>query len=324
MNFKKLLPVIGIIILIYILTTIDIDTIISDFLTIHPAYLILSFLALVPLLLIINYEWQFILKKQKIKVSNTYSLKNILIGYFYGFITPGGLGGYTRTLYLQEESKAPLEKCVSNVVILNTIDYITLLIIGIIGGILVSSRFPHLFALTIFVFIIVLSLFILFLKKETLTSYLKRILQHRIFNILRDKLNSSIDSFFIDIPTPRDLIIPSIISIIGWILRFSELYLISKLFFIEVPYPYFILTMAIANVVASLPITLYGLGTREISMISLLSIYNVSREKIISLSLFWFVIIWLLPSIIGAAIALKEGRRIDRFKSKQINQTLRK
>ena len=66
--------------------------------------------------------------------------------------------------------------------------------------------------------------------------------------------------------------------------------------------------MGIANVVASLPITLYGLGTREISMISLFSIYNITPEKIVSLSLFWFVIIWLLPSIIGAAITLKETK----------------
>ena len=316
MNIRKLLPAIGIVILIYILITIDIETIILNFSDIKPMYLILSFLSLIPILLITNYEWRLILKKQKINVSYIYSLKNILIGYFYGFITPGGLGAYTRTFYLQDESGAPIQKCVSNVIILNTVDYISLLLLGIIGGILVSSRFPHLFVLILIMFIIVLTLFLLFLRKETLANFLNRMLQHKIFNLLRHKLNSSIDSFFIDMPNPGDLLIPFTVSILGWILRFSELYLISKLFSIEIPYIYFIFIIAIANVVASLPVTIYGLGTREMTMISLFSIFSISPERIVSLSLFWFVIVWLFPSILGAAIAVKEGKFINKSKPK--------
>jgi len=307
MNIRKLLPAIGIVILIYILITIDIEKIILNFSGIKPIYLILSFLLLFPILLITNYEWQIILKKQKINVSYIYSLKNILIGYFYGFITPGGLGGYTRTVYLQNESGAPIQKCVSNIIILNTVDYISLLILGIIGGIFISSRFPHLFFIIIIIFIITISLFLLFLRKEILKNFLNRMFQHKIFDLLRHKLNSSIDSFFIDMPKPNDLIIPFAVSILGWILRFSELYLISKLFSIEIPYIYFILIVALANVVASIPVTIYGLGTREMTMISLFSIFSVSPERIVSLSLFWFVIIWLFPSILGAAFAVKEG-----------------
>ena len=306
MKIRRLLPVIGIVILAYILTTIDVETIISVFFSIRPIYLFLSFLSLVPILLITDFEWQLILKKQKISVGYSYTLKNILIGYFYGFITPGGFGGYTRTLYLQNESRAPLQKCVSNIIILNTVDYITLLFIGIIGGVLVRSRFPNLFYLTIILFIVVSSLFLLFLKKETLTSFLKKILQHKTFDVLRDRLNLSIDSFFVDMPNPRGLFIPFIVSFLGWILRFSEFYLISKLFFIEVPYIYFVLMVAIAGVVASLPITIYGLGTREMMLISLFSIFGIAPERIVSLSLFWFVIVWLLPSILGAIVAIKE------------------
>jgi ABC-type microcin C transport system permease subunit YejB len=53
-------------------------------------------------------------------------------------------------------------------------------------------------------------------------------------------------------------------------------------------------------------------------MISLFSIFNVAPEKIVSLSLFWFVIIWLFPSLLGAAVAVREGRRFDNPKSKSM------
>jgi len=319
MNIRKLLPAIGIIVLIYILTNVDIETIISDFSSLKPVYLILSFMSIFPILFITNFEWQLILKKQKINVSYTYSLKNIFIGYFYGFITPGGLGGYTRILYLKDKSGEPLQKCASNIIILNTIDYISLLLLSIIGGILVSSTFPHLLSLIVVIFMIVFFLFLLFLKRDILTNFLNRIFIHKFFNMSRDKMNSSIDSFFIDMPSPRALLIPFIVSMLGWILAFSEFFLISKLFSIEVPYVYFVLIIAIANVIASLPITIYGLGTREIAMISLFSIFNIAQEKIVSLSLFWFVVIWLFPSIIGAVIALREGKHYNLHDPKVIS-----
>ena len=82
MKLKKILPIIGIIILIYILFTIDKEVIISDFSSIQPIYLILSFLAVFPILIITNYEWQLILKKHKIRISYIDSFKNILIGSF--------------------------------------------------------------------------------------------------------------------------------------------------------------------------------------------------------------------------------------------------
>ncbi len=70
---------------------------------------------------------------------------------------------------------------------------------------------------------------------------------------------------------------------------------------------YFIAIISIVNIIASIPITLYGLGTREIALISLFSIFNIFPEKIVSLSLFWFLIIWLIPSIFGGIITIREG-----------------
>ena len=117
MRIKKILPVVGIIVLIVIFTTLDLRKIYDIFYSINPLYSLICFFAIIPILLLVNVEWQILLKKQKIKVDFLYSLKNIFIGYFYGFITPGGIGAYTRSLYLQEESKTPLPKCLSNIII---------------------------------------------------------------------------------------------------------------------------------------------------------------------------------------------------------------
>jgi uncharacterized protein (TIRG00374 family) len=312
MNYKKLLPVIGIIILLYILTTLDLREVYTVFSNINPIYCLISFLAIIPIVLLVNIQWQILLKKQRIKVSFLYSLKNIFIGYFYGFISPGGIGGYTRVLYLENESKAPLGKCLSNIIIFNTIDYLSMLLLGAIGAIILSSLYPYLFVLIIVMLLIVVYLLIFFLKKEKSKKLFLKIIQKRIFLTIKDRLTDSIDSFYEDLPRFKHIIIPFVISIIGWIVSFTELYLISKLFLIEVPFIYFILIIAIANVIASLPITIYGLGTREASIISMLSIFNIVPEKVLALLLFWFTIIWITPSIVGAIITCIETKKLGK------------
>ena len=95
MDYKKLLPIIGIIILIFIVATLDLNKIYNVFSLINPIYSFICFFAILPIVMMVNIQWQILLKKQKIKVSFLYSLKNIFIGYFYGFISPGGIGAYT-------------------------------------------------------------------------------------------------------------------------------------------------------------------------------------------------------------------------------------
>ena len=318
MDVKKILPVIGIIILIYLLSTVDLPAVFDIFSRIPLFYAFLCLFSVVPIVISTNIQWQILLKKQKIHVSFLYSLKNIFIGYFYGFITPGGFGGYIRALYLKNESGQPLPKCVSNIITFNTLDFLSLLLLGLIGGFFLSSRFPLLFITILIVSIIVSSLFIFFLKKKKSQVIFTNFFQLKIFSKLKDRLEDPIDTFFENLPGFKDILLPFSLSIFGWIIRFSELYLISRLFDIEVPYISFIFIIAVANVVASLPISIYGLGTREATLISLFSIYLVAPENIISLSLFWFAVIWLLPSVVGAIITAFESKKLGDMPSKKI------
>ena len=65
MNIKKLLPIVGIIILIILLSTLDFEEIINIFSKINPLYSFLCFFASAPLILLSTIEWQLLLRKQK-------------------------------------------------------------------------------------------------------------------------------------------------------------------------------------------------------------------------------------------------------------------
>jgi len=311
MNFKKILPVIGIVILVVILFTLDFGKIFDIFSKLNPLYLFLSFFILVPLLILANIEWQLLLRRQKIHVSFWYSIKNFFIGYFYGFITPGAFGAYTRSIYLSKESGAPLPKCVSNIIIFNTLEFLAMLFVGAIGAIYLSHLYPYLFYTIIVVMIIVLGLFLFFFKSERSKVLFSKIVQMRIFATLKDKVEGSIDTFFDDLPRFKDVILPFAISIFGWVLKSVMFFYVAKMFSINIGFIDFIFIMAVVDVVASIPVSIYGLGTREVSMIAMFAVFGVAKEPIVSLSLFWFVVIWLTPSVIGAIVTFFETKKFD-------------
>jgi len=316
MKIKKILPFIGLIVLIVIFFKLDIGKIADIFSSIKPVYSLICFFAVIPIVLLVNIEWQILLKKQKIKVSFWYSLKNIFIGYFYGFITPGGVGAYTRSLYLQEESKSSLLNCLSNIIIFNTIDYFALLLLGAIGAFYLSSNYPYILLTIIFVIFVVVALILFFFRNDKSKKVFMRIIRLRIFTTLKDKLENSVDSFYEDLPRFNDIIIPFVLSTSGWILKYFELYFISKLFMIDIPFASFILLFAVADVIASVPISVYGLGTREITLITMFSEFSsttISYEQIVSFSLFVFVIFWFVPSVFGGAITFFESNKTKKF-----------
>ena len=109
-KIQRFLPIIGIIILFYIIYTLDLSRIVDALLRISPIFILLGLLLTIPRLIVRNYAWQIIQKEQKIYLSFFKSLKIFLIGFFYGSITPGYFGQLMRVLYLKKETKQPYGK----------------------------------------------------------------------------------------------------------------------------------------------------------------------------------------------------------------------
>lgn len=315
MRLKNLLPLIGIIIFVVILFTLDLNEIFRIFASINPLHVFLSFFLVIPLLLLINVEWQLLLKRQKIYVSYWYCIKNSFIGFFFASVIPGGFGGYTRALYLSDESGTPLLKCFSNLVLLNTIEYVAMLVLGFIAAIFLISVYPYLFVIILGVIFLVIILYIFFFKSDRSRSFFKKMVSSSIFSGLKGRLEGSIDSFYEDLPRFKDVIIPFSLSLLGFSIKNIMLFFVAKLFSIDIPFMYFFLIIAVADVIINIPISIYGFGTREVAWITMFSVTKftngviISPEQIVSFSLFWFVIMWLVPSTIGGFVTLYETRR---------------
>jgi len=309
MQLRRFVPIIGILIFIYVLSTLNFNSIKNIFTTISPIHMFITFFCVIPIVLMTNIAWQVLLRKQKIQISYYESFTNILIGYFYGFITPGGFGGYLRTIYLQKKSNAPIQQCITNVILFNMIDYITLLIIGIIGALFLivysSSFYSLLLIFLILISIVILGIYFIIVHRLKVKKIVEWLFSTKFFNPFEQKIEN-FDLFYHNIPSKKGVIFPIFLSFIGWIVRFFIFYLVAFLFDVHIYFFYFMFIVAIGNIIGSLPITIYGLGTREITLISLFSIFSISKDIVVSMSLYWFLLIWIIPSLLGLIVVIKE------------------
>jgi len=152
---KKILPLIGVIILFYIIHQVGPEKIMSSLLKISPIVFVLIGVFLLIKIFLHNYAWQMILKKQKINLSFFKSLKIQLIGQFYAFITPGSVGQYSRVIYLKEETNEPFGKLFVNVFIKTTVTSFSFYLILLIGIFFIIEQYPIFFVSIFMAFTII-------------------------------------------------------------------------------------------------------------------------------------------------------------------------
>jgi uncharacterized protein (TIRG00374 family) len=304
--FKKIIPLIGIIILIIIIYEIGINKIIETFLQISPLYVLIAAGITFPRLFLRTIQWKYLLKKQKIKIGFLKTMKIFLISYFYGSITPGYLGMSIRIPYLKEETNEPWGKLFINSFLETIVHGLSLYIMLIIGAFFIAKEYPEVFYVACIFVGISLLIYAYFINKNRGEKLLFFLIKIFIPKKLTKLMNKFVGTFYMDFPKKRDFIIPFIIGIPAWVLIYSQIYIISLSLDIQIPYFLFIVIYPIANIIAFLPITSAGLGTREATLIFLFSIYGVDPAKTVVLSLAGHLLTDVLTGLYGLVIAVFE------------------
>jgi len=306
---KLILPFIGLIILVYIFYSLDINKIITAFLSIEPIFVIYSLLLTIPLLLIRNTIWQIILKEQKITVGFFCSLKIYLIGVFYGSISPGYYGQLMRIPYLKEKTSEPFGKLFINTIIETFIHSFSLFGMMIIGALLVIGTLPELLPFTVIWVLCFALLAMFFTKKDRGEKFFRIIISYLIPKKIKPHLHAFVDTFYSDFPRFKTMIIPYILGAITWIIVFSQEYMILLGLGLQIPYFAFLALFPIANTAGFIPITFGGLGTRELTAIFIFTtLFSVAKEEILVLSLVGFIITDLFLGFLGFLLSLTESR----------------
>jgi hypothetical protein len=315
---KKFLPLVGIILLVIIIFSLDIEKIKNAFLLINPIFIVFSLALSIPRILIRNYSWRMIQKEQKIKISYFQSLKIFLIGYFYASWTPGFLGMVMRVPYMKEKTGEPYGKLFVNTfidVIIRQVAIYTMIVGGLFIIFIEFSELEITKILPIIIGIIILIqaiIILYFINKGRGEKFFNLIIKHIIPKKFKDPSFRFVETFYKDFPRISRLIIPTFLSFITWGIIFSQEYIIVYALEADIPYLSFLLLFPIANIAGYIPITFAGLGFRELTSIIIFSkIFGIGEEVILVFTLVGFIITDVFIGFVGFLVSLTETGKTD-------------
>lgn len=304
MKIRNLIPIIGVILLIYIIIDIGLENIVHSLLLISPIYFFIALFLIIPRVLLAAYKWLIICRKQKMDFHLFYIIKIFLINVFYGFITPASIGGFISIYYIKKKANVKWEKSITNSLLDGSTELIAGLSLALIGSIILIEHYPSIFPTILFVFLLNTILFIILLNKEKGELLFRVLIRRFIPEKLKTKVDESIEAFYEDIPRLKDLIIPLILEYVVWIIMGAQVYIIALGFSINIPFYQFILIYMISFIAGIIPISIGGLGVREGTLVLLLLKFDVAPDVSFVISLIGYLLTNLIPGIIGWGLSI--------------------
>jgi uncharacterized protein (TIRG00374 family) len=277
---------IGLFICILILLKIDLIKTLNILLNLNIYYLIAAMATMLPYFLIINCRWNMIMKTQGIEYSFKDSLIIYIIGFSAGVITPGKFGEFIKVFYLKNDGY-PLGKSFLVTLLDRLFDLFILIFVAYFSLFVFIKIFEKQILISSLLLALIAALIVILRYKKAIA---KNLLE-RMYQLLipkRFKRNGLLNfhDFYADFQLPNFSQLFSItsLSIIIAIISFINAYLLALSLGINISFLNLVACYSIATVAALIPISIFGIGVRDISLITLFSYIGLSNESAIAFS----------------------------------------
>lgn len=277
---------IGLFICILILLKIDLIKTVDILLNLNVYYLAAALAAMIPYFFIINCRWNMIMKTQGIEYSFKDSLIMYAIGFSAGVITPGKFGEFIKVFYLKNDGH-PVGKSFLVTLLDRLFDLIVLIIVAYFSLFLFIQIFEKQIFISSLLLVLIVSLIaILKYKKAVAKNLLEHVYQLLIPQKIKRNNRANFHDFYTDFQLPNYSQLFSItsLSIIVAIISFISAHLLALSLGINISFLNLVACYSIATLAALIPISIYGIGVRDISLITLFSYIGLSNESAIAFS----------------------------------------
>jgi len=305
-NWKRYLPIIGILLFIYILLKINLVNVLYEISQINIYFLILAIIFVFFLIFTATLKWFVIAYFQGIKIPFREAVKINLISDFYGFITPSKLGSVVRAEYLKEYADDNIGKGLFNFVIDKILDISSIIFIAILFSFIFKDKLELPIGIFLALFFLFVFLILFFIKKERSKIILRIFYWKFIPNKFREKAKITFDSFYDNVPKKRYFVLFFLLNLFNWFLIYLTTYFIGLSLGIDLPFIFYLGILPIGTLVTLIPISINGLGTREASLISLFGLFGISSAKVFSMSIIGQFIAGIIPAIIGIFLIFRK------------------
>lgn len=298
---KKISRLIGIVIIVLILRKLNFVGIKEFILDANKYYLIIGLFLGVVGTVFKGWRWNYLKKTQNINYPLLDSLIMYFSGMLAGMITPGRIGELSRLIYLKNDGHS-YGKSLFSVTLDRLFDIFFLLVFGVVSMFFFSTFFKKEIPYIIAIIIIALITAILLARTDLIKKILSKIFNFIIPLKYQKSWQVNLQDFIVGFKNLRtkNYFIISIITIFSWIIYYFQMWLFAQSLNINIPFLYLSISVTIAGIITMIPISYSGIGTRDIVLITLFSVFGISKELSItfsSLILFTYVPIALIGFI---------------------------
>lgn len=289
---KRILQLIGILLLGYIVYRIGPINVFNEIRNVRVNLLILTILSIVFVTLLQGLRWQIILKVLDIHISWLQALKLFWIGMFVGAVTPGKVGDFARVYFLRKRNPSTFRAFFS-VLVDRMIDVLVLLCCATITALFFLKKI-RIHVLIVSVFWLSLFIFLIFLMNKE--SYIHRLFSNLIKRIVpssfKDFDGFSFNKFYAGVKSARkiELLLIVCLVIVVWTVSFLSRYFLALSLSINISFIESFFCVSASTIVALLPISVSGIGTREAAMVFMFSQLGLASESAVAFSLLIVVV----------------------------------
>ena len=302
MDNQKILKYIqysGLALLVFILARLDHSNVYLYLRKSNYIYLLIGYPFLILLVYIKGFRWNLMMRKQNVRLSYMKTFYIYLWAFYFGVITPGRVGEVSKAFYVKNEFKSFGDAFIS-VFLDRIVDVVTILIIvmffiPIYGHDIINYNIYNYFIWFVLSVGFIFCLYKISYKK--IINLLKRAFYYftptKYKNIAKQNVTDFTNYLTIFIRDNRLILISLVLSIFAFICQSTFSYMILKSLSINMSFSYNMFCLGISSLVALIPISISGLGYRELVMIYLFGNIGLPKEAavIFSLSLFFISIV---------------------------------
>ncbi len=315
MKKSKLLPIIGIILFLYILSKVDVNKVIQGFGRIDVVWFGLTMAVFGVQHIIKAIRWKLLIDSYGINYPLLQSLKGWLIGYSLSLITPGKIGDFARAYYLKD--KMETGKSLTTVMADRVIDIFVLFILAVIGiSVFVNTYVKDDFLLfgTYILFAAFLAFIFVFSKKTFATKILRpfyRFAPKKYAERGRKVYNDFYSGLGILVKKKKIIFLTSLITLAFWLIAILATYMLAISLGFNITYAFLLIVMPIVMIILALPISFSGIGTRDATLIFFFSYIGLTAEMTLTYTIMLLAIDYFF-AIFGFGLFFKNPLKIEK------------
>jgi hypothetical protein len=289
-----------VLVLLALLLSLDTARLLDALRRADAGLLALSLVLYIPHILTKALRWRYLLAQMGIPYGVRAAFWSYQGAIFLGLLTPGRLGEFARAAHITQDCNVSTGRALSSVLLDRLFDLAALVSVG--GLALLALGSGQLLLIAVVAGLLLIALASLIILRDTSFRWLQSLL---LKTGRPGELLIGDESWFVQIResllllSPGALLIAGLMTAVGYGLFFLQTYLAALAFHLPVDIIVSSYATALGSLVALIPVSVSGLGTRDAAIATYLGTQGITLAQSISFSLSIFLVFYVGGGLFG-------------------------